>query len=245
MWIWNCSLFCQILLPSFQYVFVQRYWIDITYLPINQMYWLQPNVLVTYLRRGRQRRSIGEGQQPNGIEDGLRNKESSTNGHHHRLCVRFNSGSSPPSQVSKALSRHDSNDNRHSPAEVVVEFENIELASNQVQPHGAEKGLEENEETVGSSRASRAAQRSLSMGNIRLRRSNSPVCRRREKRLTNISVAIVWLFLFCHIWKLVPTTYEVFYGAETYPSWMFFIKHLSHALIVLNSSLNFLIYVVL
>ena len=94
------------------------------------------------------------------------------------------------------------------------------------------------------SRAARAAQR-LSMGNIRLRRSNSPVCRRREKRLTNISVAIVWLFLFCHIWKLVPTTYEVFYGGEEYPSWMFFIKHLSHALIVLNSSLNFLIYVVL
>ena len=186
-------------------------------------------MLVTYLRRGRQRRSIGE-QQPQ-----IENKESSTNnGHHHRLCIRFNSGSSPPLHLSKAPSRHDSNDNRASPAKVVVE-----LASNQIRPHG-EKGLEENEET-----ASRSAQRSTSMGNIRLRRSNSPVCRRREKRLTNISVAIVWLFLFCHIWKLVPTTYEVFYGAETYPSWMFFIKHLSHALIVLNSSLNFLIYVVL
>ena len=177
-------------------------------------------MLVTYLRRGRQRRSIGE-QQPQ-----IENKESSTNnGHHHRLCIRFNSGSSPPPHLSKAPSRHDSNDNRASPAKMVVEFENIELASNQIRPHGEK--------------------RSTSMGNIRLRRSNSPVCRRREKRLTNISVAIVWLFLFCHIWKLVPTTYEVFYGAETYPSWMFFIKHLSHALIVLNSSLNFLIYVVL
>ena len=24
-----------------------------------------------------------------------------------------------------------------------------------------------------------------------------------------ISLQIVWLFLFCHVWKLVPTAYEV------------------------------------
>ena len=90
-----------------------------------------------------------------------------------------------------------------------------------------------------------SSQRRASLDNIRLRRSNSPVCRRRENRLTRISLAIVWLFLFCHIWKLIPTTYEVFYGDEEYPVCMHYIKHLSHALIVLNSSLNFLIYVVL
>ena len=88
--------------------------------------------------------------------------------------------------------------------------------------------------------------RRVSSGSIRLRRSNSPVCRRRESRLTRISLTIVWLFLFCHIWKLIPTSYEVFYARdEIFPKWMHYIKHLSHALIVLNSSLNFLIYVML
>lgn len=87
--------------------------------------------------------------------------------------------------------------------------------------------------------------RRVSLGDVQLRRSNSPVCRRRESRLTRISLAIVWLFLFCHIWKLIPTAYEVMYGGDKYPYSMYFIRHLSHALIVLNSSVNFLIYVVL
>ena len=86
----------------------------------------------------------------------------------------------------------------------------------------------------------------MSSGSIRLRRSNSPVCRRRESRLTRISLTIVWLFLFCHIWKLIPTAFEVFYARDqTFPTWMHYIKHTSHALIVLNSSLNFLIYVII
>ena len=83
------------------------------------------------------------------------------------------------------------------------------------------------------------------MENIQLRRSNSPVCRRREQRLTRISLTIVWLFLFCQIWKLVPTVYELLYGDDFFPDWAHFIKHLSHALIVLNSSVNFLIYLLL
>jgi len=88
--------------------------------------------------------------------------------------------------------------------------------------------------------------RRVSSGSIRLRRSNSPMCRRRESRLTRISLTIVWLFLFCHIWKLIPTAYEVFYARDQkFPVWMDYIKRLSHALIVLNSSLNFLIYVML
>jgi hypothetical protein len=29
-----------------------------------------------------------------------------------------------------------------------------------------------------------------------------------ENRLTRISLAIVWMFLFCHVWKLIPTMYE-------------------------------------
>ena len=84
-----------------------------------------------------------------------------------------------------------------------------------------------------------------SMENIQLRRSNSPVCRRREQRLTRISLTIVWLFLFCQFWKLVPTVYELLYGDDFWPDWAHFVKHLSHALIVLNSSVNFLIYLLL
>ena len=87
--------------------------------------------------------------------------------------------------------------------------------------------------------------RRASSGSIRLRRSNSPICRRRERRLTRISLTIVWLFLFCHIWKLVPTAYEVIYGDDHFPMWTHYIKNLSHALIVLNSSVNFIIYVML
>ena len=84
-----------------------------------------------------------------------------------------------------------------------------------------------------------------SMENIQLRRSNSPVCRRREQRLTRISLTIVWLFLFCQVWKQIPTVYELLYGDDFFPDWVFFVKHLSHALIVLNSSGNFLIYLLL
>ena len=87
--------------------------------------------------------------------------------------------------------------------------------------------------------------RRISVESVQLRRSNSPVCRRREKRLTRISLTIVWLFLFCHAWKLIPTAYEFIFGDEYFPDWTHFIKHLSHALIVLNSSVNFLIYVIL
>ena len=79
-----------------------------------------------------------------------------------------------------------------------------------------------------------------------MRRSNSPVCRRRESRLTRISLTIVWLFLFCHIWKIIPTAYEAFLGSiDELPDWMDYIEHISHALIILNSSVNFLIYIAL
>ena len=52
--------------------------------------------------------------------------------------------------------------------------------------------------------------------------------------------------MFCHIWKLIPTFYEVFYGEVNFAElkWLQNIKDISHALIVLNSSVNFLIYVV-
>ena len=74
----------------------------------------------------------------------------------------------------------------------------------------------------------------------------SPICRKRETRLTHISLMIVWLFMFCHIWKLIPTLYEVLYGEANFEElkWLKHINNISHVLIVLNSSVNFLIYVV-
>lgn len=35
------------------------------------------------------------------------------------------------------------------------------------------------------------------------------IMRKKENRLTRISLSIVWLFIFCHVWKIVPTAYEL------------------------------------
>eukprot|EP00095_Tigriopus_kingsejongensis_P000408 snap_masked-scaffold19_size710362-processed-gene-4.14 protein:Tk00408 transcript:snap_masked-scaffold19_size710362-processed-gene-4.14-mRNA-1 annotation:"hypothetical protein EAG_12595" len=95
------------------------------------------------------------------------------------------------------------------------------------------------------SRAGRG-RRSVTVDQPKMRRSNSPMCRRRENRLTRISLAIVWAFLFCHIWKIIPTAYEVFVGSIDDGSfWLRDIQEISHMLIVLNSSVNFLIYAAL
>ena len=72
----------------------------------------------------------------------------------------------------------------------------------------------------------------------------------KERRLARISITIVWLFIVCHVWKLIPTIYECFNsenGLEV-PEWPFglvVIEYISHSLIVLNSAVNFLIYVFL
>ena len=81
---------------------------------------------------------------------------------------------------------------------------------------------------------------------------------KKELRLARISLCIVWLFLFCHFWKLFPTVYATFFddnadasedkalGLVTdYPEWLLVIEDISHTLITLNSSLNFLLYLVL
>ena len=35
--------------------------------------------------------------------------------------------------------------------------------------------------------------------------------RKKESRLTRISISIVWLFIVCHVWKLIPTIYELWH----------------------------------
>ena len=73
---------------------------------------------------------------------------------------------------------------------------------------------------------------------------------RREQKLARTSILIVWLFLFCHIWKLFPTAYEAGYSTDglshrDWPFWVLIVEYLSHLLITLNSTINFLIYAVM
>ena len=66
--------------------------------------------------------------------------------------------------------------------------------------------------------------------------------------MTRASIAIVWLFIFCHIWRMVPNIYEAIYpeypdaGPGHSPVWLHYFSLASHILILLNSSINFLIY---
>ena len=74
----------------------------------------------------------------------------------------------------------------------------------------------------------------------------------REKKLAYVSLYIVWLFIFCHVWKLIPTGYEILMAKDdigleidTWPGWLDMIEKVSHTLITLNSTLNFFVYLVL
>ena len=73
-------------------------------------------------------------------------------------------------------------------------------------------------------------------------------CHVQEQRLARISTSIVWLFLICHTWRMIPTFYE-FWNSDNglnvleWPFSLVVIEHISHSLIVLNSAINFLIYV--
>ena len=70
-----------------------------------------------------------------------------------------------------------------------------------------------------------------------------------ENRLTRISLGIVYLFIICHVWRLIPTAYEAFFSKDgtvisLWPRWLLHIYHLSHTLIVFNSAVNFMLYVI-
>ena len=69
--------------------------------------------------------------------------------------------------------------------------------------------------------------------------------RTREARITRIALAIVWLFLFCHIWRLIPTIYELIFENEDEPLWFTRMLGFSHTMIVFNSAVNLLLYIVL
>ncbi len=180
------------------------------------------------------------------------------NGHHsHRsqpikLCVKFTKRDTP--SLSSGSSGHNGQSAQNQIGKNLklanIHFDrtidnDIHIVSELMEEGGSpDHRLSPTCQNSQSPRLSRARASSYSM--VRLRRSNSPVCRRRENRLTRISLCIVWLFLFCHIWKIIPTVYELMYGSiEKWPQWLLVIQDVSHALIVLNSSINFLIYVAL
>jgi len=87
-------------------------------------------------------------------------------------------------------------------------------------------------------------------------RTPSTSSERREQYLTYLLVSIVAVFLFCHSLKFFLVFYkeldvartlrnmecELQGGRARYPTWMFIVSPISHLLLVLNSSLNFLIY---
>ena len=69
-----------------------------------------------------------------------------------------------------------------------------------------------------------------------------------EKTLTRVSIFIVWIFLACHVWRIVPNTYEALKwdeGGGNWPRWLDYVALISHLVIVANSSLNFLVYLIL
>lgn len=71
-----------------------------------------------------------------------------------------------------------------------------------------------------------------------------------EQKLARISCFIVWFFLFCHVWKLIPTAFEAGSSQDglfhqDWPTWVLVVENLSHLLITINSTVNFLIYVIM
>ena len=58
-------------------------------------------------------------------------------------------------------------------------------------------------------------------------------------RLARISVVIVFIFIFCHSLKIVPSLLEILgYPPELLPG----VLPLSHLLLTINCSVNFLVY---
>jgi len=75
--------------------------------------------------------------------------------------------------------------------------------------------------------------------NISIRRTAEGNLRRRELRLARISLLIVIIFIICHSLKIFPSLFEILgYPPELIPG----ILPLSHLLLTINCSVNFLVY---
>ena len=67
-----------------------------------------------------------------------------------------------------------------------------------------------------------------------------------ELGLAKLSIVIVFIFIFCHSFKIIPNIYELIFGisqdGELESSWVRSVIHLSNFLIVLCCSSNFYVY---
>lgn len=70
-----------------------------------------------------------------------------------------------------------------------------------------------------------------------VRRTGHESLRRREIRMAKVSITIVIIFLICHTPKTFPTILELLHKAP-HP----LLIEMSHLLLTINSSVNFLIY---
>ena len=73
-----------------------------------------------------------------------------------------------------------------------------------------------------------------------------------EKRLTRISIILIFIYILCHMWKIPPSIYEAWYFVShdittfvPWPDWLDVLQSISHVLIQANSAFNFIIYLLL
>ncbi|XP_023339076.1 FMRFamide receptor [Eurytemora carolleeae] len=79
----------------------------------------------------------------------------------------------------------------------------------------------------------------LSEVNVPIRRTGENILRKREVRMARVSILIVIIFLLCHTLKFVPSVCEIISGN---PEYIPHVVELAHLLIIVNCSVNFLIY---
>ena len=87
--------------------------------------------------------------------------------------------------------------------------------------------------------------RSSSSGLVR---HGSIASRNIDRKLTWVSCYIMTMYILSHVWKLIPNIYDALYGFDengVWPDWLQTIQGISHIMVVINSAINFLPYLLL
>ena len=69
-----------------------------------------------------------------------------------------------------------------------------------------------------------------------------------DRKLTWVSCYIMTMYILSHVWKLIPNIYDAWYGFDengVWPDWLQAIQGISHIMVVINSAVNFLPYLLL
>ena len=69
-----------------------------------------------------------------------------------------------------------------------------------------------------------------------------------DRKLTWVCCYIMTMYMVSHIWKIIPNIYDALYGFDedlAWPEWLKTIQGISHVMVVLNSTFNFLPYLFL